>query len=405
MRLSAEDRLNLMVETPETPINVAALAILDRPGDTAAIRAEVGRRLRDVPALCQVLARRGRLRWTPASRLLIVDHVRESTVAAPGDEEALLRMVARLIVQPMDRSRPLWRMWLIRGLPGDRLAVLFVLHHVVADGLTAINMINILLGGTPTVSPPRAVPRGRWLPDAGLLRTALSGRRTPDAGLNRPVGSHRRLATVHLDLDAARQVAHRHGATVNDLVLALAAGGVRALLGTRHQDPGGLRVRASVAVSLRTGEEPGNRTGALIVALPVAVPETGARLDEVAAATARAKNGQPPAAPTAVLTVLGRLGLARPLSRHQRLITVVESSLIGPASPIRLLGARVQAITAIGNLAGNVGLSFVALSYAGRLTLTVHADAAAFPDLPVLVDAIRADWAALRSPADGIGVR
>ncbi|MEU4421673.1 WS/DGAT domain-containing protein [Actinoplanes sp. NPDC024001] len=210
------------------------------------------------------------------------------------------------------------------------------------------------------------------------------------------------MAVLHLDLASAKAAAHRHRATVNDLVLALAAGGVRALLTARGEPLEGLRLHSSVAVSLRTAgatAEAGNRTGGFLVELPVAEPDPAQRLRRVAAATTHAKQEQPVTGGNDVLTALARLRVMRWFIRHQRLVSVVESDMVGPATPIRLLGAPVSDVFAVGNLAGNVPLSFLALSYAGRLTITVHADADALPDLAVLLAGIRADWAALGSAA------
>jgi hypothetical protein len=206
------------------------------------------------------------------------------------------------------------------------------------------------------------------------------------------------LTCLHLDLATAKAVAHRYGGTVNDVVLALTAGGVRALLHSRGEPLAALHVTASVAVSLRTPGSPagaGNRTGGLLIRLPVAEPGPAERLRHLALSTAEAKREQSVTAGNRILVTLARLGMARWLSRHQRATQVMESNMVGPAAPVTMLGAPVLDVVAVGSLVGNVALSVVTLSYAGRLNITVHADAGAFPDLPVLLAGIRHDWAVL----------
>jgi diacylglycerol O-acyltransferase len=215
-----------------------------------------------------------------------------------------------------------------------------------------------------------------------------------------PVGSHRHLVRLGFDLATVKAVAHRHGGTVNDVVLALAAGGVRALLHSRGELLTSGHVTISVAASLRTSgtpEQAGNRTGGLLIRLPVAEPDPAERLRHVAVSTAEAKRDQSVTAGNRILVTLARLGAVRWLSRHQRLTQVMESNMAGPATPVTMLGARVLDVVAVGNLAGDVALSVVAFSYSGRLNITVHADADAFPDLPVLLAGIRHDWAILAS--------
>jgi diacylglycerol O-acyltransferase len=405
VRLSAEDELNLTVESPGAPTNVAAVAILDDGGrlSTDELRAAVAARLPAVPRLRQVPLLPGRFggrpRWIAAPRFRIDEHVRMVRFSGPGGDEALLRLAAELVTQPLDRSRPLWRMWLVPGLPGGRTGLIIVLHHVITDGLAAIQMVTSLLGAPApsplTSAPPQEAPR-RGAPDA--LRMLVRSWRAPRSTLNAPVGPHRRLAVLRLDLAATKTVAHRHGGTVNAVVLTLAAGGVRALLRERGAALETPPVTASVAVSLRTpgtAAPPGNRTGGFVVRLPVGEPDPAVRLRRLAPETAGAKNAPGVTAGNALLVGLARLGLVRWMSSHQRLVQVVESDMIGPSGPVTMLGVPVSDVVAIGSLTGNVALSIVAFSYAGRLNVTVHADADAFPDLPVLVAGIRHDWALL----------
>jgi WS/DGAT/MGAT family acyltransferase len=437
LRLSAVDMINLVVESRETPMAVGAVLVVDGRawGDAdarlPAIRAAIDRRLVDLAPLRRIVHRSGPLAgrpvWVDDPDLRVDRHVLPAAVPPPGDEQELLRLVADLMAPVLDRAHPLWRLWVVTGLTRDRVALVVKLHHVIADGPAAIGP-TLLDAPVEARAPGRAwrpAPVPAWpeltadnaratLVAARLLAGRLSarklttavrghlrvldeGRGAPRTSLNAPVGPRRRLAVLRLDLTTARLVTHRYGGTVNDLVLSLATAGLRALLQSRGEPVDGLRLRCTVAVSLRPpgSAAAGNRTGGFVVRLPCGEPAPGRRLAMVAAETARAKRDQPATAGNALLVWLARLGLARWFARRQRLTNVLESNVVGPTAPIRVLGTPVLDLVPIGNLAGNLGVSFLALSYAGRLVITVQADADRFGDLPVLMAAMRRDWAAL----------
>jgi hypothetical protein len=312
-----------------------------------------------------------------------------------------------------------------------------------ADGLTAMRLVRSLLepplpstgrgpGASPAVAarPPwgalvrdnvrttltsarRLARPATWRLVAAVARSAWQAgslaRRAPPSSLNAPVGPRRRLATLRLDLPAAKRVARGHGAGVNDVVLDLVAGGVRALLDGRGEPVERLRPRAGVAVALFSpgrGSDAGNDIGTLQVPLPIGEPDPCARLPLIAAATTRAKRGGMVAAEPLLRASLGRLGFVRRSMERQRLVNLAETYLPGPPVPIDVLGARVLDLLPIAPLAGNLGLSFVALSYAGRLAVAVRADADQFADLDVLAAAMERDWQALAgSVAPGGGSR
>jgi WS/DGAT/MGAT family acyltransferase len=433
-RLTPVDLINLAVEAPDSPMHVGAVAVLD--GRTlydadgrlrlAWIRTEIEQHLAGVPELRRVLYRPGPLAgrplWTDDPALRIDRHVTEIELPLPRDEEALLRLAERLLRPPLDRTRPLWRMWFVTGLPAGRVALVVALHHAIADGLAAIRIVSAVLG-EPGGVPPALAPLPHWgelvrdnvrqrlhalvqprdlrqLPHRVLagLHGFTRLRHAPRTSLNAPVGPDRRLAVLRLDLADVRTVAHRYGGKVNDVILDLAAGGLRALLRSRGEPVDGLRLHATVPVSLRTPGQPaqaGNRTGAFAVLLPVGEPDPVARLRLVCAETTRAKQGQLTTAGNAFMVGLARIGLSRYVARRQHLVNFVESNVAGPPEPIEMLGAPVLDLLPIGVLTGNLTLSFLALSYAGRLTVTVRADAGRYPDLPVLLAAMDRNWQAL----------
>jgi hypothetical protein len=197
---------------------------------------------------------------------------------------------------------------------------------------------------------------------------------------NRPVGPHRRLVLLRADLAAAKEVAHRHGGTVNDVVLAAVAGGARRLLAARGELGPGTVLKVSVAVSLRRPGDTGggNRVGVRVVPVPVWEPDPHERLRRIAAATA-AQRRRPPYRPG------GRVAqrwMVHVMDR-QRLVNLLLSNLRGPERPLEFAGARVHELFQVGAVQGNLALAVGVLSYAGALDLDVVADADAVPDVAV----------------------
>jgi WS/DGAT/MGAT family acyltransferase len=436
-RLSAADLINLAVEAPDTPMHVGVLTVADGgPLCDAdgrlrldALRSQVDRLLDGVPELRRIVYRPGPLAgrplWVDDPRFCIDRHVNQVELPPPGDEPALLRLTEDLMAPLLGRDHPMWRMWFVTGLPDGRIAALIALHHAIADGLAAIQLLITLLDpSAATVSLPcaeTAPPRWRQLAQdnvrvrlARLRGLVLVGRpygplaslrggwrvlsrawRAPRTSLTGPVGRRRELAVMRLDLAAVRRVAHAYDVKVNDVVLDLAAGGLRTLLRSRGEPVGELRLHAAVASSPHIdGPSPrsGNRSGVIVVKLPLCEPDSTARLRLISADSARAKRDQLPTAEQGMLVWLARLGLLRRYTRRQRLTNIVESNVIGPPTPIRLLGAPLIDLIPIGALAGNLAISFLACSYAGGLTIAVRVDADRCPDLSTLIAAMAQEW-------------
>jgi diacylglycerol O-acyltransferase len=448
-RLSPLDVSNLRVEDRGLPMQVAALAILegapllDANGQPRLdlLREHLQRRLPLAPRLRQVLVRPrvglGPPLWADDAAFDLREHVQARAVPAPGDEAALLKLCAQLNQPPLDRSRPLWELWVLSGLVDGRVGLLLRFHHVVADGIAALALLGALFDATPDPPAPAAQP---WTPrpapsgwelladnlrrqraglaDAGsALRRpgVLLGRlwsRVRQAGrvvrqglarrvsLNRPVGNRRRLLLVRADLARAKAVAHAHRATVNDVVLAAVAGGARRLLEARGELRPGLVLNAAVAASIRRPTEAradGNRVGILLVPLPVGELDPVCRLEQLAQATAQAKRRP-------VFQPSGRL-LQRWMVRamgHQRLVHLFVSNLPGPPMPLYLAGARVLEVFQVGVVQGNVTLGVGVLSYAGQLNFDLVSDADAVPDAAVfaagLADALQQLGAGSQEP-------
>jgi diacylglycerol O-acyltransferase len=282
-RLTPLDVSNLRIERRGLPMSVAALAVveggvlLDASGQVAleAIRARVGQRLHLAPRLRQRLYRPGfgfgAPLWVDDASFDIRRHVRSRPVAG-GGEEALLAACVELHGRPFDQAHPLWEIWLLPGAAAGQVAMLIRFHHVLADGIAALRLLGVLFDAAPGAAPPEGRP---WAPRplparpelfgdaarrslAGLRRGARAiGRprraaaaartlfrqarqlaregRAPRTSFNRPVGRQRRVLLVRAGLDQAKQAAHAHHATVNDVVLCAIAGGARALLAARGE--------------------------------------------------------------------------------------------------------------------------------------------------------------------------
>ncbi|WP_416063507.1 wax ester/triacylglycerol synthase family O-acyltransferase [Rhodococcus indonesiensis] len=429
-RLSPLDVGNLRVEDHGVPMHVAALVVVDgTPLRDAAgrlrlaeIREHVERRARRAPRLRQRLHRpppgAGPPVWVDDSRFDISYHVRTRALPAPGDEATLLRTCAELDEPRLDRSRPLWELWLLTDRDDETVAMLLRLHHVVADGIAALELFGALLDtaavppdeDTPPVPAPAPVPSVRALVRDNLRRRSAAARRriravrpaaaarrgalrmrqlrelarhgkAPRVPFDGPVGPHRRLSLVRCDLAEVRRVAHAHGATVNDVVLAAVAAGLRRLLETRGIHDPDLILTVSVAASLRTTDDrsPGNRVGILLVPLPVGPGPVAARLVAVARETARLRR-EPPLQPGGRLLQRWTVWVMR----RQRLVNLFVSNLVGPPVPLYFAGAGILEMFQIGVVQGNVGLGVGVLSYAGRLNIDLIADAVLVPDLEIV---------------------
>jgi WS/DGAT/MGAT family acyltransferase len=366
--------------------------------------------------------------WVDDPQWRIDRHVTAVEAPSPGDEAALLRLADDLLATPLDRAHPLWRIWLVTGLSGGRVGAIVAVHHALADGPAGLRLLAVLVDPAGAAVEPASVPWrpvapptwsalvvdnfGEHLARLGRLMRRLRPARAPTrirsamrslavawsaprTSLNAPVGPRQRSRIVRLDLDAVRAVAHRNGATVNAVVLELAAAGLYGLLAGRGETVDrALHVaipvtpRSIAPADVRTG----NRSGIVIARLPLEPTDPLPRLAAIHRLAGQAQREQVPLGGVGLPVGRSCTALARAASRHQHLTNVVVSNVAGPSGPLRLLGARVVDLLPLGVLSGNLAVSFLAFSYAGTLTITVRADADRFPDLDVLVAAMSADW-------------
>ena len=451
-RLSVRDAVNLYWgEDDSVGVLLGWVAMVDRwdvgvatdAEAVARITAAIAARVPRVPRLRQRLLHPprglGLPLWVDDTTFDMARHVSASAVPAPGGPAQLNAHVERLFGPALPLDRPLWRVEVVTGLDGGQVAVVQIVHHALADGVAGAAIAAALLDLTPSTEdapPPAWTPappptRRRLLVDnlrwrAGLLRRLLTVaahpartarntwagvrelrtmtrdvRARPPTSLNRRLGPRRRLDHLAVSLEAVRHAGHAGGGTINDVVLAAVAGGLRQLLSRRGEDVSSARLFASVPVSVRTGAaaELGNRTSGLVVDLRVDEPDDRRRLATIAAATRGQKQSGERVKLMAVMdspwipaALHRRAGV---LLRDQRMINVMVSNVAGPPVPLFMAGARVSAIVPVLPIAVNVPIGVAAISYAGTLALGVRSDPDAVPDIEAFLDGLRGSLAAL----------
>ena len=432
-RLTAEE---LIILWPDEiwPQEIGALAVLDGSKlldpdgrfRIEAVREAIEGRLHLVPRFRQLLyaPRRGLggPLWVDAPAFDVADHVRVAPLPVPGDEAALLLAAEQLRRPRLDRSRPLWGMWFLPGLSEDRIGLFVKMHHTIADGIAGVATIGAFLDavpdtpaepGRPWTPAPWPTPRdlfadnlrrhgdqlgralSRLAQPVTTLRQARSGwpavrelfatGRTPGTSLDRVVGPDRNLALIRGNLDLVKEIAHGYDATVNDVLLAVTAGGLRGLLRSRGEPTEDARVPIIVPISLRPaeqrGEARGNLIGQSVVPLPIGVSDPGRRLQQISAETAKQKATSHPSLGTELRSRIARRALRKVMGRHP--VNLTSANVPGPPMPLYLAGARLLEVFPVFPLVANVSLGVGALSYAGRFDIVAVADADACPDLDV----------------------
>jgi WS/DGAT/MGAT family acyltransferase len=450
-RLSAQDHSFLVAERRSTPMHVGAIQIYEagplrrRDGgiDVATFK-------RGIESVMHLLPRyRQRLRWIPFEgapvwvddRQFNVDyHVRHTALPRPGGSDELKRLAARIMGQELDRSRPLWEMWVVEGLEGDRFGVIAKIHHCMMDGMSGVDVAHILLSPSPDYELHEPMPYvPRTSPTGGeLLRDALLRRATIPADMGRALVDFVRSPTLTTDLrerfDAVRQLVswavhpasqsplngrlcpHRRfewlslpladvkaaskafGCSVNDVVLATVAGAVREFCIARRAHPDEIDFRVSAPVSVRRDEDKnrlGNAVSSWIVRLPIDEPDPKRRLEAIHRVTDDLKRSRQALgvqmmmaaaewAPQALLS-LGARAASGP-------INMIVTNVPGPQFPLYSLGARLLELYPLVPLLENTGLGVALFSYDGRLCWGFNADYDLLPDLRIFVRATDASF-------------
>jgi len=460
--LSTQDLPFLLFETPNCHMHLGGTAIFDAGAlttpeggvDIARIRRHIASRLHLIPRYRQ------RLAWIPIERhpawvddehFNLAYHVRHSALPRPGNETQLKRLAAQIMGQQLDRDRPLWEVWVVEGLEGNRFALVMKTHHCIADGISGVDLLSVLLAVTPEEEAddgaewyPRPAPSPRQMlaeawrrrlraPFAaaallgGLVRAESQVRDTvakgaaavwrlvgtgltppPETPLNRPIGPHRRLDWFALDLADVKLVKNRLGGTVNDVVLATVAGGLRRFLRHRHVPVDGLTYRVVCPVSVRSVDERGtvnNRASAWLFDLPLGVDDVREQLARVSAVTSELKQSRVELGPSVLGRVADMVGgafltLGIRLVRQLSPFNLIVTNIPGPPVPLYLLGAKLVAGYPLVPLFENQGLGIALFSYDGRLYWGLSADWDLVPDLPALTAALRHAFVELKTAAE-----
>lgn len=429
-RASTGDLTMLAADVGPAPLQVGAVLMVEPPPgqagpDAGLLREVISSRVPSVPRLRQRLVRVpvgcGRPIWIDDAAFDPAWHIREQSGRPPGDETAVLAAAARILAEPLPLSRPPWSATVITGLPGARMAMVLVFHHVLADGAGGLALLASLIDGAPPPAPtafPRPVPSHRvlaaeaWrsrlagLAHPGMLLDSLRGLRPAAAELNpraalprkrawptRRGGPRRRVSVARVSLDRLQVVARTRGATVNDVVLTAIARALGATAASRGERIDELVVSIMVAGRAAGAAGLGNRIGVMSIRLPA----SGDRSDQLrrVAAITRAHKTRQRGASSALLGLgfrtLSAVGLLPWFINRQWLTDVFETNLRGPAGQVRFGGGVIAEIIPLTAISGNVTLSFGVISYAGRLTVAVTADPDHHPDLDPLVGAVQTE--------------
>jgi diacylglycerol O-acyltransferase len=452
-RLRSGDVAVLAAESDRTPMHLATLEVFDPPEDGfdyERLVSLVGDRLAFVPRYRQRLrgVAGGLLTpvWVDDEGFDLTYHVRESALPRPGTMEQLRELVARILPRALDRSRPLWEMYLIEGLEGGRFAILSKSHQTLVDGIATIDLGQVILDVGPKPRTriaddwvPRRPPgegrlvagelRGRLrhpAPAAARLRQGVEGaaraavavglrllelgpgmvstvggrRSQPDSPLSAALSRQRRFMTVRTDLDDYRAVRRFHGGTVNDVVLATVTGALRSWLLTRAEPVDTSRsLRALVPMSVIDNDlEPtslGSQVTGTLLSLPIGETSPVVRLHQVSyALRAHKETG----GAVSALRLIGVGGFA-PTTFHAlgarvaatvppRSFDLVVTNVPGPQFPLYAAGARMLESYPAQPLLPGHALAIGVTSYDGGVYYGITADRDAIPDVEVVAQCV-----------------
>ncbi|HXS43028.1 MAG TPA: wax ester/triacylglycerol synthase family O-acyltransferase [Solirubrobacteraceae bacterium] len=452
-RLTALDASFLAQEGPSSHMHVGAVARFEGPPPSyEEVLDSIRVRLHLVPRYRQRLsvppAATGRPLWVDDPTFSLEYHVRQTALPRPGSEQQLMRLAARIFSQQLDRSKPLWELWLVEGLDDGGFALISKSHHAMIDGIAGIDLAQVIFDLTP-VPPEIPHPDEPWQAEpepsgaelvaasaVGTVRTgvatfaralaaatrpaaAIAGARdavegigeivwaglnpAPETPLNVEIGPHRRFVGVRNELADFKLVKDVFGGTVNDVVLTVVSGALREWLRGRGVRTQGLELRALVPVSIRSAGERGslgNRIAAMRGPLPVYVEDPVARLDAVRSAMdglkeskqavgaevlANAQNFAPP-------TILAQ---ASRINFSTRLFNLIVTNVPGPQFPLYVRGRELLDVFPVAFLPNDHALAVAIMSYNGHMNFGLLADYDALPDVDAIAEGIRASLAEL----------
>jgi diacylglycerol O-acyltransferase / wax synthase len=417
-------------------------------------------RLHLVPRYRQRLAyvplAQGRPVWVDDPHFNPYFHIRHTALPRPGDDTELKQLAGRLFSQRLDRTRPLWEIWLVEQLAGERFALIAKTHHALVDGISGVDITTVLFDVDPEPAhPPR--PPAPWhakpLPGhAKLLRDALVERTTvpgemaratkarlrapkralgqlkdmllgvgqttlagvsapaPHSPFNVEIGPHRRYTWVDADLATFKGVKDKLGGTINDVVLAVVSLALGHHMRVQGWDTEGLVLKAMVPVSVRAEAERGalgNKVAAMWAPLPVGVPDAKECLEQIRFEMDGLKHSGQAVGAQALTNLAGFapptiLSQAARLQARQRFFNLVVTNVPGPQFPLYVLGHRLTRLYPVVPLARRQTLGVAVMSYDGKLGFGLLADYDALPELETIARELDRAIAALAKAA---GVR
>ena len=458
-RLTSIDASFLTNESSNAHMHVGAVLIFEGPPPRYEDFLEhVQSRLHLVPRFRQKLAippvQTGRPFWVDDPTFNPTYHVRHSALPAPGSEEQLRNIAGRVFSQALDRSKPLWELWLVQGLERNRFAIISKTHHALVDGVAGVDIATVLFDLKPV--PEQIEPDESWVPQPspssaelaargaaelaevpiGLagraLRAAADPLRAarkvvesaealgevawnftnpaPDVPLNVEIGSHRRFMWERCQLEDFKRIKDALGGTVNDVVLTVVSGALRRWLDRRGIRTEGLELRALVPVSIRAEGEHGqlgNRIAAMRGPLPVYIADPVKRLRVVRAAMDGLKESKQALgaevisrfndfAPPTLLAQASRINFST------RLFNLIVTNVPGPQIPLYLLGRELEDAFPVAFLPENHALAIAIMSYNGGMDFGLLADYDSMEDVVLIADGLSQSLAELLEAAQAV---
>jgi diacylglycerol O-acyltransferase / wax synthase len=456
-QLTGLDAAFLALETPKTTGHVGGVSVLDaknapEPLTLELLTSVMGERLPLVPVLRRKLLNvplgLDQPYWIDDPDFDIEYHIREIALPRPGSQAQLTEQVARLHARPLDRSRPLWEIYLITGLAKKRAAVYTKIHHSAIDGVSGAELLTVLLDLKPEgrevpaaepftpARPPGpasmallAATRLAWRPaqtvrvtnemirvmptlapaissfvggmlglnrgDGEVITTRLGS--APVTPFNGPITQHRRAAFRSLSLGSVKAIKNAFGVSVNDVVLAMSAGALRRWLADHHALPEAPLI-TMIPVSIRdpaSNGALGNKVSAMLAMLPTNIADPAERLVAVHAATALAKSQQATIpqglvdqvsdfAPPALTARAARVVFATGLLHRVPPFNLTISNVPGPNVPVYLCGAQLLAHYPLSVITDGQGLNITVIGYLGRLHFGLTSCRELVPDIEVM---------------------
>ncbi len=445
-RLSPLDSSFLNIEDGVSHMHIASIGIFEGPAPRIEdLVSMIASKLGYVPRYRQVVERvpgdLGRPVWVDDPHFNIDYHVRHTALPPPGGEAELRRLVGRIMSQQLDRSKPLWEIWLVDGLEGDRWAMASKSHHCMVDGVSGTELLSVIMdlspeasAATPIAWNPQPPPSSLWLAVEALIDMAMSPyeqfravraalrvprqatrqfvgvargltsmmglvRPTLASSLNGPIGPHRHWAWATASVDDIKAVRREHGGTFNDIVLACITSGFRELLLSRGESADRV-VRTMVPVSVRPRDERGvavgdgelaNKVSAMFAELPVYEGDPMKRLRVVTEQMAHLKDSNEALAGEALTSLSGfapplllALGGRLATKGSQRNINTVTTNVPGPQIPLYVLGRKMIEAYPFVPLGGQMRVTVAIFSYNGHVNFGVTGDYDSAPDIDVL---------------------